>query len=251
MKYFIEQNIQIAQDVYSMKINAPDIAIYSKPGQFLNVKVPHDKSKILRRPISICDIEDDFVTIVYQIKGEGTKLFSKLKADDEIDLLGPLGKGFPIVNNKKIALVGGGIGIFPLLFLKKQLSKNNDIDSFIGFRNKECVVFTDEFSKDSTQLCVATDDGSMYNEGLITSYFQEKIKKYDVVYSCGPAPMMKSVKEISEKENVLLYLSLEQRMGCGIGACLVCACKVKTKDGFDYKHVCKDGPVFDSREVIL
>ena len=251
MIYLIKENIKIAQDVYSMKINAPEIVLSSLPGQFLNVKVPFDNSKILRRPISICAVYDEDITIVYQIMGKGTQLFTRLGIGDEIDIIGPLGKGFPIVTNKKVALVGGGIGIFPLLFLKNKLSKKNEIDSFIGFRNKECVIFTDEFTDDSTNLCVATDDGSGYNKGLITTYFRKKIGKYDIVYSCGPTPMMKRVKEISEKEKKLLYLSLEQRMGCGIGACLVCACKVKTKDGFDYKHVCKDGPVFDSREVIL
>ena len=253
MEYEIIENIPLSGDTYSMTINAPDIAQKCYPGQFVNVRVPYDRSKILRRPISICFAKEDTITIAFQVKGEGTGLLSELYPGDKVDMLGPLGRGFPLFQNKKAALVGGGIGVFPLLYLKTALEKNCEVDSYLGFRNEECVVMTDEFGKGQSSLCVSTDDGSVYNKGYITSYFEEKARMYDVVYCCGPVLMMEKVQRTCLGLDIPLYLSLEQRMGCGIGACLVCACKIKAKNekGYDYLHVCKDGPVFDAREVIL
>lgn len=253
MIYSILENKALSVDVYMMTIEAPAIAASCYPGQFLSVLVPYDKSLLLRRPISICDTKDKSVTIIYQIKGEGTRLISTLKEGDWVDVLGPLGVGFPVPENKKTAIVGGGIGVFPLLFLKNRLISNNSVDCYLGYKNKECVLLCDEFSYGTSNVCVSTDDGSLYNCGYITDFFEKDSSSFDIVYSCGPKDMLRQVKRICEKNNTLLYVSLEERMGCGIGACLVCACKTYADNGpgFDYKHVCKDGPVFDSREVIL
>jgi dihydroorotate dehydrogenase electron transfer subunit len=253
MKYRVIENIRISDGIYSMIFEAPEIAKAAAPGQFVNVKVPFDDSKILRRPISICDIKDDTVIIAYQVKGTGTAHISELKTGDHIDVIGPLGKGFPVFKDKKAALVGGGIGIFPLLYLKKILIKDSSSDCYLGFRNSGCVILDDEFRCGNGSLCISTDNGTAYSPGYITSYFREHAEEYDIVYACGPVEMLKAVKNICESSNILLYMSLEQRMGCGIGACLVCACKVRSGSGseFDYKHVCKDGPVFESSEVIL
>lgn len=247
------ENIALNSDVYRMTFLAPLVAASCSPGQFLSVLVPYDRSILLRRPVSIADAGDEYVTIIYQIKGEGTRLISTLKDGDDADVLGPLGSGFPVVKNKKTAVIGGGIGVFPLLFLKNRLISDNSVDCFLGYRSKDCVLLCDEFSHGATNMCVSTDDGSLYNCGYITDFFKKDSSSYDVVYSCGPKEMLRQVKHICESSNTRLYISLEERMGCGIGACLVCACKTyaDNEQGYDYRHVCKDGPVFDSREVIL
>jgi dihydroorotate dehydrogenase electron transfer subunit len=253
MRYRVAENRRLSDDVFSLVIQAPDAAKTAMPGQFLDLKVPFDNTMIMRRPISICDVTDDTVTVAIEIKGRGTYLLSSLKANDDIDMIGPLGKGFPVVKGKKAALVGGGIGIFPLLFLKNVISKDGRPDCYLGFRNSRCIMMAEEFMHGSNDMCISTDDGSSFNPGHITSHFQKHADKYDIVYACGPLEMLKAVKNICEAGDIPLYISIEQRMGCGIGACLVCACKTRSGDGsgYDFKHVCKDGPVFDSKEVIL
>ena len=248
----IIENQKISDGIYKLMFNSPEIAKVAKPGQFLSIKVGLDDSKVLRRPISICDIINDYVVIIYQIKGDGTKLLSRQSSGEILSVLGPLGNGFPLVKNKKVALVGGGIGVFPLLFLQKALT-NSTIDTFLGFKNKSCMVLNDEFSKTSDNFCVSTDDGSGGKKGYVTDYLKDEISKYDVVYACGPTPMLVNVQKICKEYNKKMYLSLEQRMGCGIGACLVCVCSIKTQDenGFTYKKVCNDGPIFDGDTVIF
>ncbi|MCX7711036.1 MAG: dihydroorotate dehydrogenase electron transfer subunit [Clostridia bacterium] len=246
---------KLAPGVFKMTLKSEIIAQTALPGQFVNVKCSEGLNALLRRPISICNVDRDSNTfdIVFQIKGIGTEYLSQKKVGSEVDIIGPLGNPFRVEGEfKKIAVVGGGIGIFPLLNLLKASSAEHK-DAFLGFRNKELIVLEEEFTQASDQLFISTDDGSAGHKGLITDLFINEIdkKKYDIVYTCGPTPMIKKVVEIAHKNNIRCQVSLEQRMGCGIGACLVCACKTRLGDEWEYSHVCKDGPVFWSNEVIF
>jgi len=251
----IHSNIMLANNIYKMTIESEHVSQNARPGQFINVKCCEGINALLRRPISICNVDREKGTfdIIFQIKGIGTELLAKKQKGDLVDIIAPLGKEFDISTEyKNIAVVGGGIGIFPLLFLlneKESVKKS----AFLGFRSKDFIVLENEFKKSSNGLFISTDDGSFGYKGLITDLLEKDIveNNYDLIYTCGPMPMIKKVVEIANKNNIKCQVSLEQRMGCGIGACLVCACKTKLGDEWEYSHVCKDGPVFWSSEVIL
>lgn len=246
---------EIAPGMIDIRMFSKAIADSAKPGQFLNIKCSNGLNALLRRPISICDIDKEKheVRFIFQVKGEGTKQLADKKVGDTIDILGPLGTPFQIDKKyKHPLLIGGGIGIFPLLLLLKTIpSKEHAV--YLGFRNKEMVVLEKEFRQYSRELSIATDDGSYGVKGYVTQLLAEKLKcqTTDIVYACGPEPMLKQVKEICSTHNIPCQLSMEQRMGCGIGACLVCACKTKKDGHWEYRHVCKDGPVFWGDEVIF
>lgn len=188
-----------------------------------------------------------------------------------MDIIGPLGSTFDLSDNyNSIAIVGGGIGIFPLLFLMKQ-TKAFHKTAYIGFRSKNYTLLIDEFKENSNELLISTEDGSLGYNGFITDLLAEEIltrktiedrfnkkiskemynKKYDIIYACGPEPMLSKTAKFSANAGIKCQISLEQRMGCGIGACLACACKIKKGDDWQYKRVCKDGPVFWGEEVIF
>lgn len=251
----VEMVEKLSESIYKMRINSEYIVENAKPGQFVNIKCCEGINALLRRPISICNVDKlkKTVDIVFQIKGIGTEYLSKKSKGDKLDLIGPLGNPFTILEEyKNIAVVGGGIGIFPLLYLLNEV-KDAKKSAFLGFRSKNFVVLKDEFKKACDGVIISTDDGSEDYKGLITEPLEEEIKnnKFDIIYTCGPTPMIKKVVDIANKNNIKCQVSLEQRMGCGIGACLVCACKTKSDDGWKYSHVCKDGPVFWSDEVIF
>lgn len=251
----VEKVEQLAKYIYRMTIKSEYVSENAKPGQFVNVKCSEGINALLRRPISICKVDRDRGTfdIVFQIKGIGTEYLSQKIAGSEVDLIAPLGNTFDIeTKNKKIAVVGGGIGIFPLLYILREI-KDAEKKAYIGFRNKDFAVLLDEFKANCNTLNISTDDGSMGYKGLVTDILENDLKscKFDIIYTCGPMPMIKRVVEIANKNNIKCQVSMEQRMGCGIGACLVCACKTKKEDGWGYSHVCKDGPVFWSDEVIF
>jgi dihydroorotate dehydrogenase electron transfer subunit len=246
---------ELAKNIFKMTVKSEYISMNALPGQFVNVKCCGGIDALLRRPISICNVDKNRETfdIVFQIKGKGTEYLSRKEAGSEVDLIGPLGNSFKINGDyKRIAVVGGGIGIFPLLYLLKEL-KDVDRSSYLGFRSSEYVVLLDEFGAESEALSISTDDGSRGYKGLVTDLLERDIeeKGFDIIYTCGPTPMIRKVCEISKKAGIKCQVSLEQRMGCGIGACLVCACKIGKPDNWEYKHVCKDGPVFWSDEVIF
>lgn len=247
---------KMADGIYRMDIKSESISQTCVPGQFVNIKCSEGINALLRRPISICDVDRDnkITSIVFQVKGIGTEYLSQKVAGMEVDLIGPLGKGFQLPKEtQKIAVIGGGIGTFPLLQLLKE-SKCQMKNAYLGFRNKSLVVLKDEFENACESLSISTDDGSFGHHGLVVKPLIDKIEKgekYDMLYACGPMPMIKGVIDIANKYNIKCQVSLEQRMGCGIGACLVCACKTKEGDSWDYSHVCKDGPVFWSDEVVL
>ncbi len=239
---------ELADGIFDFRIKNSEIARMTKCGQFLHINCGGDT--LLRRPISICDTDDECVRFIFEVKGKGTGELSKAKIGDMIDVLGPLGNGFMIDNAEKAVIIGGGIGVFPLFKLAKNL-KNPTV--FLGFRSKDRVVMEDEFKAAAPDTTVCTDDGSYGYAGFAV----ELLKKYlaenecGIIYSCGPMPMLRAVKQIAETTGVKCQVSLEQRMGCGIGACLVCSCETKLEGSEKYAKVCKDGPVFWANEVTL
>lgn len=256
MKHLVEKitaSENIGPGMFRLSVESRYVAGSARPGQFCSIS-SGDRSRILRRPISICSADRNAGTfdLVFQVRGAGTENISCMECGDAIDFTGPSGKGFDMSPEYgRIAVVGGGIGIFPLLFLMEE-SKAGSKQAFLGFGNASAIVLEKEFRKCSNGLEISTDDGSRGFKGFVTDLFKESLRKneYDIVYTCGPLPMMKKVSELCAASGIPCQVSLEQRMGCGIGACLVCACALRDKDGgFRYGHVCKDGPVFMSGDV--
>ena len=241
---------EIATDIYSMVIQAPEIASQAVPGQFIDV-YSADGSKLLPRPISLCEIDRAAGTlrIVYRIAGKGTKEFSMLTSDHTITILGPLGNGFT-KKDKKAILIGGGIGIPPML----ELAKNLDCEktAVIGYRDKETFL-ADELRK-YADVVIATEDGSVGTKGNVIDAIRAEKLTADIIYACGPTPMLKALKAYAMENGIECYISLEEKMACGIGACLACVCESKEIDSHSKvknKRICKDGPVFLSTDIEL
>ena len=220
----------------------------AKAGQFIHIYL---KGRVLRRPISICDIDKQNGTlrIVFQIRGEGTFDLSLYKEGEILDAILPLGNGFTLEDSSKKALfVGGGIGVPPLLATAKHYGKNAVVA--LGFANKQSVILEEDFKAVGVDLRIATDDGSYGTKGLVTQLFKEE--KPEIIYACGPNAMLKAVANFAKEIGAECQLSLEERMACGIGACLGCAVSLKGENNKEYfGHVCKDGPVFDYRKVVM
>ncbi|MCC8160645.1 MAG: dihydroorotate dehydrogenase electron transfer subunit [Oscillospiraceae bacterium] len=240
---------EIADGIFDFVIESEDIARETQCGQFLHINC--GESTFLRRPISICDAGNGEVRFIFEVKGKGTEELAKKEVGDYIDVMGPLGHGFEIKPGvKNPVIIGGGIGVFPLYKLAKELKT---ADVFLGFRSKDRVVMEEEFERTAKTVIVGTDDGSYGYNGYIASAMEQYLSFHncDMIYSCGPMPMLKAVKKIAEDRGIKCQISLEQRMGCGIGACLVCSCETN-KEGTDkYAKVCTNGPVFYSEEVTL
>lgn len=244
---------KIAAEIYSMWIEAAEIAEQTRPGQFISVYCK-DNSRILPRPISVCEIDKEkgALRIVYRIAGKGTDEFSHMQAGDTVDIMGPLGNGFPMeeAKGKRVFLVGGGIGIPPMVQTAKEAEA--EITVIAGYRNSE--IFLKEELEKAGKLVVATEDGSVGTKGNVMDAIRENNLEADVIFACGPTPMLRAIKNYAEEKNILCYISMEEKMACGIGACLACVCKSKEKDSHSHVHnkrVCKDGPVFLSTEVEL
>ncbi len=252
LKEQITQLQQLSDDVYKMTISSEYVAANAVPGQFVNIRCG-DIDVLLRRPISICDVDlkNNTFDIVFQVKGSGTGRLSCM-CSGEADIMAPLGRGFTLdPSHKNIFVVGGGIGTFPLLYLLKS-SGAPEKTALLGFRSKAAVVLEDRFRAAAPHVEIATDDGTYGRQAFVTELLEQRLleQKPEIIYTCGPASMMRRVADIAEKYGIPCQVSMEQRMGCGIGACLVCACKTKKgEDGQGYSHVCKDGPVFWSTEV--
>ena len=243
---------QIAEGIFSMWLRT-EAAETAKPGQFISMYT-NDGTKLLPRPISICEIdrEQKQLRVVYRVTGEdtGTKQFSQAKARDVIPVIGPLGNGFPLeaAEGKKAFLMGGGIGVPPILELAKQLSCEKQI--IVGYRNEQTFL-REQFEENGT-LYISTEDGSVGTRGNVMDAIRENGLCADIIYACGPTPMLRAIKNYAEENGIECYISLEERMACGIGACLACVCKSKEKDhhtNVHNKRICKDGPVFLSTEV--
>lgn len=239
---------ELADGIFDFRIKNSEIAEMTKCGQFLHINC--GKGTLLRRPISICDTDGDSVRFIFEVKGGGTTQLAETKIGDMIDVLGPLGNGFDTTNAENAVVIGGGIGVFPLFKLTKTL---NNPTVFLGFRSKDRVVLEDEFKAAAPDTAICTDDGSYGYNGFAVELLKKHLaeNKCGIIYSCGPMPMLRAVKKIAHDANVKCQISLEQRMGCGIGACLVCSCETKLEGTEKYAKVCKDGPVFWADEVTL
>lgn len=249
-KYQVLEKKALAKDIFSMTILCPEIAEVASPGQFVHI-LPEGCT--LRRPISICEIDKKKGTlrIVFILKGDGTKQIASVNEGCLVDMLAPLGHGFTVDESlKKVVLVGGGIGTPPMLPLAEIYGEKATVIS--GFRSAEAVILQEDFKNTGAETVLCTDDGTLGRKGFVTEPLKEILEEggADAVFACGPTPMLKNIAAIAEENGVYCEVSLEERMGCGIGACLVCACKTK-KDGEEhFAHVCKNGPVFNSKEVI-
>ncbi len=252
MKSQIEATVlsqrQLATGIYDMWIEAGEEMAGARPGQFVTVYC-EDGARILPRPISLCEIEGTRIRLVYRTAGAGTREFAQWEAGQRVRLMGPLGNGFPI-REESALLIGGGIGIPPLLELAKRLPGQKT--AVLGYRDQE--LFLSEEVAPHARVEAATEDGSAGVRGNVLDAIRQKGLEAQVIYACGPAPMLRAVKEYALEKQILCYLSLEERMACGIGACLACVCQSKEVDehtGVHNKRVCKDGPVFEAREVEL
>ncbi|GAQ25712.1 dihydroorotate dehydrogenase electron transfer subunit [Tepidanaerobacter syntrophicus] len=254
----IVQNTEIAPGIYNMKLEAPDIAKTAEPGQFLHIRCSQALAPLLRRPISIADADEKNgrIDIIYRVVGEGTKLLSEKLPGEKADIIGPLGNGFymPPKDSYPI-IIAGGIGTAPILYLAKKiaLKSNSSASVILGFTTESEIFGTDYLKCPGINLSITTDDGSFGYKGFPTDILENLLKSWKnaappIIYACGPKPLLVKIKEITQRENILAYLSLEQRMACGVGACL--GCSVKSSFG-GYKKVCKDGPVFKACEVEL
>jgi dihydroorotate dehydrogenase electron transfer subunit len=245
---------ELAPGIFDLTIQTAKIAKHAKAGQFLSVYCA-DKTKLLPRPISLCGIDREAGTLrlVYRVTGEGTgtEEFSRLAAGDSIRVLGPLGNGFSILPGKKAFLVGGGIGVPPMLQLAKEMGQTG-FSIVMGYRNADTFLL-DEF-KEQGKVLVATEDGSAGTKGNVLDAIRVSGAQADVIYACGPMPMLRALKQYANEQQMECFISMEERMACGIGACLACVCKSKEVDAHSNvknKRICKEGPVFDAKEVEL
>lgn len=239
---------QIATDIYSLWLDTDRIATHAKPGQFVSLYC-NEGSRLLPRPISICEIDkkEGQIRLVYRVAGKGTDEFSKMCVGTQVKVVGPLGNGFTL-KDKKAFLIGGGIGIPPMLELAKNLDCEKQM--VLGYRNDE--LFLAEEFKQYGKVYVATEDGSVGTKGNVLDAIRENGLKADIIYACGPTPMLRALKDYAAENNIECWISMEERMACGIGACLACVCKSKEKDAHSNvknKRVCKEGPVFPAGEV--
>ncbi len=246
---------QIAHSIFELTLKGELVRQMNEPGQFVHIKVSNGMDPLLRRPISIAKIDKDTqeFTVIYRAEGHGTKILASKIVGEEIDILGPLGHGFPIDetgNGETALLVGGGVGVPPLYELSRQLvTKGVRVVHVLGFQSESAVFYESEFAK-LGETYIATVDGSYGIKGFVTDVIADKGLDFDTLYSCGPTPMLKALETNFADKKV--YLSLEERMGCGIGACFACVCHTGD-DASDhtYKKVCSDGPVFRAGEVVL
>lgn len=250
-RYIILSKKTLAKEIYDMTILCPEIAEIAKAGQFVNVKV---NGFTLRRPISICSIDREKGTlrIVFEVRGEGTKEMSQLAEGELIDIVAPLGgRGFKVDQFETAVIIGGGIGTPPMLAVAEKFGEKGTVIS--GFRNAAAVILQDDFKATGAETILCTDDGSAGKKGFVTDALKEVLsrKKPDVIFACGPDVMLRRVIEIAKENNIKCQVSLEERMGCGVGACLVCACRTIRGGDEYYAHVCKDGPVFNAEEVLF
>ena len=243
---------ELAPAIFELTLQGQLVQEMQEPGQFVHVKTSDSNDPLLRRPISICSINqsEKSFTMIYRTEGKGTKLLSLKKTDEMVDVLGPLGHGFPVdaVDSGETALlVGGGIGVPPLYQLSKMLvAKGVKVIHVLGFATKAAVFYENEFAK-LGETYITTEDGSYGTKGYVTDVMKD-LTDYQAIYSCGPTPMLKALE--AGYSDHKLYLSLEERMGCGVGACFACVCHTSV-EGTSYKKVCSDGPVFRAGEVIL
>jgi len=251
----VMENKQISSDIYDLRIYSPEQAKKATAGQFLGIYTG-SADKILPRPLSICEIDaaDGIMRVIYRIVGGGTMDIAKIKAGEGLRVLGPLGKGYMIdANYRSFAIVGGGLGVPPLLELASGIRKaapDAKIAVYLGFRDKTQVILEDDFKKYADEVTVCTDDGSYGVQGNVIDAMSTG-RLFEVVYSCGPKPMLKALAGYAEQANLPCFVSVEEHMACCIGTCLACAVKAKEDGGTTVnKRACYDGPVFNAKELV-
>ncbi|MBU9712450.1 dihydroorotate dehydrogenase electron transfer subunit [Evansella tamaricis] len=252
----ITAQMEIAPKIFQVTLRGALAQTLETPGQFIHVQIEKSIDPMLRRPLSICDVDMDKqeLTLIYRVEGKGTKRLSEKKLGEEVNVLGPLGEGFPIEEvkeNDTCLLVGGGVGIPPLYYLAKQLVKKGaNVITILGFRSEGDIFLESEFEQ-LGKVIITTEDGSKGTLGFVTDAIHDLTEEYSVYYTCGPKGMLRAV------ENSIVspgYISLEERMGCGVGACLACVCdlaEANVETGKVYAKICSDGPVFKAGEVII
>ena len=259
----ILENKKITADIYRMRVKSAYLGREAKPGQFVEVRCSDSLEPLLRRPLGVHRIAKGGIELLYEVVGQGTALLAKKKTGEALDIVGPLGVGFDIrgkgQGSRVKVLVAGGIGVAPLLSLAESLAVSKKIIVILGAKTKEHVLCEAEFKKLGCEVLVSTDDGSKGKKGFATNvlkYFLRKTKdeRRKTIYACGPTAMLKAVAEIAKTHRIPCQVSLEERMACGVGVCLGCPVKVNTQYAihntqYEYKMVCKDGPVFDAKEI--
>ncbi|MDO4380029.1 MAG: dihydroorotate dehydrogenase electron transfer subunit [Clostridia bacterium] len=235
----IIENEYLIENVLRMKLSG-DTSEIKCPGRFVNIKLD---GLYLRRPISVCDFDENTLTIIYKVVGKGTKLMEGMKKGEKLDVLTGLGNGYDTsLSGERPLLLGGGVGVPPLYNLAKRLiSEGKKVTVILGFNKKSEVFYEDEFKALGAETIVTTVDGSYGKKGFVTDAMKEL--EYTYFYTCGPEPMLKAVYKTSETEG---EMSFEKRMGCGFGACMGCSCKTIT----GYKRICKEGPVMKKEEIL-
>lgn len=263
---------EIAPDIFDMWLKT-ELAEDALPGQFIAV-YPKNESTLLPRPISICEVDKEkgLLRIVYRIAGTGTKEFSAYREGEQAAVLGVLGNGFPVgkgleekdgnPSGRKVFLMGGGIGIPPMLELAKELAAQfekakrsgagtaGEINIIVGYRDSK--LFLKEDLEKYGAVYIATEDGSVGTKGNVMDAIRENGLEADVIFACGPMPMLRAIKKYAEEQGIEAYISLEERMACGVGACLGCVCRTKNVDHHSHVNnarICTDGPVFEAGEV--
>lgn len=240
----------LAPGIYSMWLET-EIADEAQPGQFVSL-YSQDGSRLLPRPISLCEIKKGKLRLVYRVAGAGTMEFSALKSGDQLAVLGPLGNGFPLEEaaGKRAFIIGGGIGVPPMVELSRRISGEKLL--VMGYRDSQ--MFLKEELEMGGPLYVATEDGSFGTKGNVLDAIRENGLWADVIFACGPAPMLRALKAYAQEQGIPAWISMEERMACGIGACLACVCESREVDSHSHvknKRICKDGPVFLAEEVEL
>ena len=248
-------NQEIAHNIFELTLKGELVQQMNEPGQFVHLKVSDSVDPLLRRPISIAKIDqaNNMFTMIFRAEGNGTKLLGQKKVGDVVDVLGPLGNGFPVEEAKAgstALLVGGGIGVPPLYELSLRLKRRNvNVIHVLGFATKDAVFYEEKFAE-LGDTYIVTVDGTHGEKGFVTDVISAQNLSFDTLYTCGPTPMLRALEAAYTEKKV--YLSLEERMGCGIGACFACVCRTQEDPtGYTYKKVCTDGPVFKGGEVLI
>ena len=271
VKEEIIENKKVSSNCYRMTFESKETACQAKPGQFLHIRCSDNYDPLLRRPISIHSIKNSVIAVLYKVVGNGTNLLSKKISGEFLDVMGSLGNGFDyqLVSSCQLPiLVGGGIGVAPLYFLAQKLVKQrSNVTVLIGANTKCSILCIDEFKKLDCKVKISTDNGSYGLHGTVVDLLKKELisenSKFKIqnsklkIFACGPIPMLKHINQLVSKYNVSSQVSLERQMACGIGACMGCTVKIRNPKSeirnnkvFDYKRVCKDGPVFDIKEIV-
>ena len=250
-------NQTVAENHYLLRCPCPEIATNARPGQFIHLLIPQDSGLLLRRPFTIYTVEDDEITMLYQRIGEGTTILSSLKEGDPIRVLGPLGNTFEIPPTSNPAIiVGGGAGIASLMLLASTL-RGTDVHTLglVGSMNQARLLSVEDLKTIGVETHIATDDGSVGHHGFVTELLMHILETYKlqnpIIYACGPDGMLRAVTKIALDYRVPAQLAMENRMGCALGVCLGCVCKIQMPGGgFEYQRVCTEGPVFNAEDII-